>query len=603
VADQQTQDQAAPASGSIQEIRFPYQGVVRRFDYHNPTPNTTPFAQNVRPFDTISIRERGGRRPGLAKSYTAELGGGQRMQTLTSAGILMDDGSTTYSLVGAAGGSVYYTSGSNILQATGSLNAIAPNLQAAQMGLMVYFADYRPIVVGGGGILTDGVLTSPDLTDWRTLNVDTANDVVLLMSITDSTGNVASDSITDAQANNYTITTVAPDGGSITTSAAGQTPPVAGNCTWQLGRSVKTLNPATGTLAALTATFGIVPLGCPLIATYRDRLVLAGPDASWYMSRQGDATDWDYGAYPDDTARAVAGANTTAGGVGEDIIALIPHSDDYMIFGCASSIWMLQGDPASGGQINAISRIIGIVNQGAWCRLPDSTLMILSRDGLYIINPGAGTYPQPFSRDVLPADLIDVDGVNNTVSMIYESRYRGVHLYVTPNSGSAGQHWWIDSATQSFWPVSLPSTMQPTAVCNHVVSTGNPKYTILGALDGYLRHYDETAETDDGTAINAYVQYGPIFLGNPGYDGLVSELSADCADFSENVTVSILAGDTPENAAVATTPTWTATLAAGRNRPLHPRVRAVAASLEISGSGRWAMESLRLRVGSGGRVR
>ena len=187
----------------------------------------------------------------------------------------------------------------------------------------------------------------------------------------------------------------------------------------------------TNVIYTLTWTgdfYGVPPLGCPLCCTYRGRLVLAGPGIVWYMSRVLDPTDFDFGYDPNDPSRAVGGTSTTTGGIPEPIVALIPHSDDYLIFGCERSLWLLTGDPAYGGTISALSRDIGVLGPGAWCTLPDSSVVILSRDGLYLIPAGAGSPPQPISRPLLPAELVDLDWQANVISMCYDVEGRGIHL-------------------------------------------------------------------------------------------------------------------------------------------------------------------------------
>lgn len=180
--------------------------------------------------------------------------------------------------------------------------------------------------------------------------------------------------------------------------------------------------------------FGVPPLGCSLCCTYRGRLVLAGGawGPLWYMSRILTPTDWDYGYDPNDPSRAVAGESATTGGIPDNLTALIPHSDQYLLFGCAESLWLLTADPAYGGQIVALSRDIGVLGPGAWCSLPDMSTVILSRDGLYLIPAGASGYPQPISRPNLPAELVDVDWQANRISMAYDVQARGLHLSITP---------------------------------------------------------------------------------------------------------------------------------------------------------------------------
>lgn len=56
-------------------LRWPKDGVNRRYALDQQPPTTTPDADNVRPDGVIKGRERGGSRPGLVKAYPQGLGG------------------------------------------------------------------------------------------------------------------------------------------------------------------------------------------------------------------------------------------------------------------------------------------------------------------------------------------------------------------------------------------------------------------------------------------------------------------------------------------------------------------------------------------------
>ena len=256
---------------------------------------------------------------------------------------------------------------------------------------------------------------------------------------------------------------------------------------------------ATGWNLSWTGTYyGLPPLGCNLCCTYRGRLVLAGPGSVWYMSRVLNPNDWDYGYDPADPSRAVAGTSTTTGGIPDTITALMPHSDQYLIFGCEQSLWMLTSDPAYGGTISALSRDVGVLGPNAWCNLPDGSIVFLSRDGLYQIAAGGQSYPQSISRKTLPAELLDVDWVNNTVSLSYDIWARGLHLAITPVAGTVGRHFFLDWTVGGFWPVALPDTMQPTAMVRYSPSSTTPSEVLQGGYDGYVRKYLVTPQAGTG---------------------------------------------------------------------------------------------------------
>jgi len=55
---------------------FPVGGLDEAQAYTGQPPYTSPDLQNVRAFDVVEERWRGGQRPGLSKAWEQELGGG-----------------------------------------------------------------------------------------------------------------------------------------------------------------------------------------------------------------------------------------------------------------------------------------------------------------------------------------------------------------------------------------------------------------------------------------------------------------------------------------------------------------------------------------------
>jgi hypothetical protein len=101
---------------------------------------------------------------------------------------------------------------------------------------------------------------------------------------------------------------------------------------------------------------------------YRGRIVLSGNTDyphQWYMSRQSNPYDYAYVA--NDAQSPVAGGNADAGEIGDIVRCLIAYKDDYLIFGCSNSIWVLRGDPAAGGSLDEVDLTVGIFGANSWC--------------------------------------------------------------------------------------------------------------------------------------------------------------------------------------------------------------------------------------------
>lgn len=466
--------------------------------------------------------------------------------------------------------------------------------QAAARQDKIYIADYRRTrLVGTDGVIgASNVLSANSISDWTALDIDVTRDVIV---IADSTGGTDED---DA----YRILSVA--AGGVTLDLSGHTDLTgnltAGTCSWELGRQIQVYDSETKSIDAIEVTYGMAPVNCPLICLYRDRIACAQGN-TWYMSRQGDPTDWDYTFTATDMARPVSGSVVEAAGlVAQPVLALIPHSDDYLIFGCERSIWMLRGDAGGGGQIDAISRSIGILGPEAWCKMPNGTICVLSRQGLYIMSPGGASPPQELSRNRLPRELLDTDMISNSVTLHYDGSNQGVHVFVTPYDESAGSHWFVSVPDGGFYPVSLPATKQPMSLLEYAAGQGDAQAVLQGDVDGYIRKYDATATDDDGTAITSYVDLGPFRLAEQGRRGVIQEFAGVLDEDSAGVTWSIYTGDTAEAAVDDSTATNTGSWVAGRNRPVHPRAGGGASVITLTGTGMWAFESAYAILEDGG---
>lgn len=492
-------------------------------------------------------------------------------------------------LLASAGGTLYKDADRGELSAIGGSLSLASDrlIHSTEYGQKLYIADDGNYRLKG----TDGVrgtandrLDAAGVSDWTAHSISTHDDYLI---ITDATGDIV-DGV-------YAISALA--SGELTTATNIATG-AAGTCTYRIIRGPKVYDPATDALALLAASTGSEPTGCDLICTYRGRVVWAGdPTAPHvaFMSRQDDPTDYNYGAADTDLQRAVYLTNSESGKVGEIITALVPHSDDYLLMGCTRSLWRLRGDVTYGGQLDAVSRAVGIVSKGAWCEGPIGEVVFLSRDGLYLLQPGGQSYPTSLSRERLPDELRNLDVSLVTITMAYDIAYRGVHIYLSRADGAPATHWWFDWELKSFWPVALQSDHEAFATAWYSSDNANDSAVLLGGRDGYVRRYSDLAESDEGTEIASWVKLGPIRLGGSDYiDGIITEMIGTLAEDSGPVTWEVATADTHEGALDASardTGTW----AAGLNRKNRPRARgrAVVVKLENQATNRaWALDSL-----------
>ena len=498
-------------------------------------------------------------------------------------------------LLASAGGTVYRRLLPGLLTAVSSNLSLATDrsLQAVDYQQQLYVADCGEIKTGTDGVLSSGKLDAASVSDWTALGIDIYNFGVELTAGTVS----ANDAF-------YTITAISATDG-LTLSPV----PADGNTSWRIARAPKVVTPtATGaTLTLLAASTGSVPLDCPLLALYLDCLVWGGSPAAphqFFISRQGDVTDYDYSQT--DAQAALSGATGEAGQVGEALTALIPWSDSYLVMGCLNSLWVLRGHPGLGGTITSLSHNVGIIGKHAWCHTPEGDLVFLARDGIYVLPRGASSAPVPMSRIRLPRELIDVKTSTDDVCMGYDPHRNGVLIVDRARNGDARSCWWIDWGTKSFWKVSLPSAQTPGVVFQFMADFDSEGGLLLGGQDGYLRRFDNDAATDDGTAIASYFDWGPIRLAGISKSGMAVRMTAALDVDSGPVDYAIRTGESAD-AALDSTARWSGTFATGgRNRDWRGKAGGTAMVVRLSGNEdgtSWAVDGASIEVHTSGRGR
>jgi hypothetical protein len=405
---------------------------------------------------------------------------------------------------------------------------------------------------------------------------------------------------TEVAVGRYTIASVASNGIQLT----GITVTADRTITFKIARSPKKMALSDHTLALWTATAGTIPLGSEQICRYRDSIVFSNfPEAAHMsvMSRAGDPNDWDYGGDDDDVGRAVVITDADAGDIGEPILATVAGGDDYLFYGCRKSLWVMIGDIRSGGGIFNRSREIGIVSRTAYCYGPGGEVFFLGSDGMYWIEP-TSTYPQNISSGIIPAELVGLNPLTKTLLMAFDSYGGRIHVYLADTtSTTASTHFWFDWLSKTFWDVSMPPGMEPTALANYPEIRARSS-VVLAGRDGYLRTFGDNAATDDGQSLSSYVWIGPIRIAPVGFEGSIDELVGILDNSSGDVTWEIYVGDSMELALAASSRT-TGTWVAGSNHVARVRERGHALFVKLSSTSRWAVEAIGAQFSTLGRLR
>ncbi len=356
------------------------------------------------------------------------------------------------------------------------------------------------------------------------------------------------------------------------------------------------------------ATAGSVPVGCSILASFMGSAILAADPLDpneFYVSKIGDWFDWDFTS----TVKGAAykGSLGTAGKITGGITAVIPYADTYCLFCVRGATFRMIGHPSDGGSILPVDSRVGAVSKTAWCYGADNgEAFLLTNDGIYVTRvDSAGGELARISRNPLPNEFLQLTPENTDISMTYDLRNRGIHVFLTPKAASAATmpqptHWFFDLDSKGFFRIQYASNNHcPTAAIWYQGLSLDDQCALFGTYGGDTLRYSHHAENDCGQAITDYVLLGPIQLGRGFNEGLLRTLRAKLAEDSASVTWRLFVGDTAEaavnNAVTNTTPIddWTGTFAAATVAYDHPQARGAASVLRITGGTRpWAMENI-----------
>ncbi len=364
------------------------------------------------------------------------------------------------------------------------------------------------------------------------------------------------------------------------------------------------------TAGSLPAGTSDTTLGCRIIVLYRGRIVMSGLEEepqNWFMSKAGDPFDWDYSPSTTSAIQAVAGNNSDAGELGDVLTALVPFQDDLLFMAGGGSLWVMRGDPAAGGQIDNVSRQIGIVQQTAWTWDARNNLYFVGTNGLYRLAPNSAS-PELVSRGKMDRIFAEVNYGVQRVYLLYDREWQGVQVFIAPENEPSAKvdQYWYDERTDTFWRDQYPTGHGPTAVHLFDGDQEADRGVLLGGYDGYIRTFDEDTEDDDGSTIESFARFPLIHPRLVMGQFQVNDIQLNLDPNGAGVTFDIFRGNTPEEAANSSTSVFSRSLVAGRNVPMRKRVRANALSFRIrhnTAGETWAYEDGAAVIRGVGRVR
>ena len=283
------------------------------------------------------------------------------------------------------------------------------------------------------------------------------------------------------------------------------------------GLAYKQYDPKAGEVSDWAAEKGEIPPRAKLIGFWRGRMVLArDPEdpQDWHMSALGDADDWDKNPAILTATMAISGNNARCGKMPDAVNAIIPYSDDLLLFGCDSNIYRLTGDPMAGGQLDSVSTVTGVAFGEAWCKDPEGIIYFFgSRGGVYAMSPQGEI--QSLTQARIERRLQDIDLERYRIKLVWNDREQGLHVYQCPFyfDGVVLKAWYWDKRNNAWFEDELASSAKQVAsTCVMDGDSYDDRRLLIGCEDGVVRMYDNEIATDDGDRVDSRVLFGPMVV-------------------------------------------------------------------------------------------
>ncbi|MDD5457870.1 MAG: hypothetical protein PHF37_00530 [Phycisphaerae bacterium] len=340
---------------------------------------------------------------------------------------------------------------------------------------------------------------------------------------------------------------------------------------------------------------GKMPDEPTIVALYRGRIVLSGDKNSphvIYMSEVANPFNFSYGG--DDAVGAAAASGGYLGNIGDIVTACIPYRDDYMLIGCSQTMWLMRGDPASGGSIDQISFTAGLFDKTSFAWDSEDNLYFLDCNGIYLIPAGFGAVAK-LTQNTLPdfnTEFALTPDVHR-VTFAYDRKKHGLLICKTDVDTGDNQDFWLDLRTSGFFPEKYPADCSVYSADYY--SADDPAYRelLLGCRDGYIRVFDmrlyKDQANDTEQPIESYMLIGPGQIASENMQSILTEILFVLSEESNMLDYELYTAKTAQAAVKAAqddqvAPNSSGIISAGISSTIRPRCRGAYLILKISNS-------------------
>jgi hypothetical protein len=286
--------------------------------------------------------------------------------------------------------------------------------------------------------------------------------------------------------------------------------------------------------------------------------------------------------------------------MGEVINTLMEFSEDILIFGCDHSIWQLSGDPMVGGRFDLISDVVGMPLGAPYCKDPDGTIYFMSGTGhVYSLEAGAAKSLKNLTATRLPSDFSAINLNTNRIEFQWDEAQQGIRVFIMPLTNAGSTCWFYSARLDAWFKDTFAASRVPYST--YVLDADDPgdRVMLVGNQDGYIRYFDDNADEDDQSAIDAYVVLGPFQVEKGLYPFVFQSIQAVLDASSDDVTYQLYVGNSAEDASALSGVDGTGDFVATRSVTHHPRRRGYAAYVKLfnnSNNETWSMEAIRVKI-------
>lgn len=331
------------------------------------------------------------------------------------------------------------------------------------------------------------------------------------------------------------------------------------------------------------------------VASGRTLTASAIDDPHDYLFGQDNTISEDGGAFFD-------------GGWRDPIVGMWVTPQNALIVGCSRSIWVILGDPIDGTWTKQpLSLSIGVSGLNAAYVGVGTPIVVHTPEGLQLV--GIEGTPVPLSAPVLTEEIQFPynEREDRFVTVVRDSQNYGLYTFTTPRDATVERGFWYDERVGMYqgtqgglFPDRLPSGMQPTCA---TVWKGK---VIFGCIDGFVRTFDPTKKTDDGSPIADILTSAPIDPYGMDSDTIIHSAEIELGNGTDFPAVRFYGGFTADAAFDTSTREllWQDYMQNGERKVIGRRSGVVVAEVKANlPDRRYVIEGLAVNATAAGRLR